>query len=238
MTEQELDAIRARCEAATELLKDSPDVEACATLWKTIGAEAVDRCIELFAERDHLAIEVMKLKNELVENDIKYNAEREQWKAREEILKRGIPKTCETCLGCELENDSSGNCKCWVYSGKPFSIADMLSGRDRLAAKVEQLKGELKRAIVRESQACIEPNCLSIVHVRKDRDRWKARAEALEWALKNHACEPCEFCVNSERRGHVDVCDDCVVWCGCPGAPDKFLFDEARFAATAGGENG
>jgi len=59
--------------------------------------------------------------------------------------------------------------------------------------------------------------------IAKDRDRYKARAEALERAIKEEAA--CETCIHRAKNGEEEPCFNCYVVC-------KWEFDESLFSDT------
>jgi hypothetical protein len=45
------------------------------------------------------------------------------------------PLGCLSCVGCELENDSSGNCKSWIFSKK--RAMEAIEAQDKEISKLE-----------------------------------------------------------------------------------------------------
>lgn len=97
--------------------------------------------------------------------------------------------------------------------------------------------GDAKREAVADTtnKMCTSRD-IEIGSLEAERDRWKARAEALERALiRFNACASCVHNINAGNAQRRKICKKCKGWSSDPISPSEWHFDEARFAPEGSG---
>ena len=148
----------------------------------------------------------------------------------------------ETCEMCKSANPQCGKCcrlcidacngaqRCRLLTagaGKPFVLRTTMNQVAELKVELNMWKKEWERMELRqqEERNLNQAKQAMLTITEKERDRWKARAEAQERALMQFS--PCCSCVHRNFDIETYPCAD------CSDALINYKFDEARFSKEA-----